>query len=509
MKVTGRANFVAAGAGRIGLRQRRGIASVLAMLYLIIFSTLAIGFYGAVTMAVQIANNDERANGARLAAESGMEFIRHQIHRVSFRGDTPEAQVLQEVYNDLLAQCGASPNLAGRPMGLTPGRLEVPAGATNFIPLDTRGAGFRAVITNAGGGNLLVQVTGRYRGTTMTRTIEEEFESVYRSLNIFDFGIVTRGPININGGGMIGGGLDPTHGSILSLSDNPVPISMSGTSGIAGDAYMTNRNGVVDISGGGVSIGRETIPALRETHIHRGVDRPDLPDPDSSIFKPFATNAYRRGQSTYRNVIIPPNADPNFTNDVTIEGVMYIQYPNKVSFGSKVSIRGTIVVENGATPGRNNAISFGGGVEAFGMDTLPPDTDFPEALRKLRGSTLIAPGFSVSVSGHSGAIGGVMLANSFEFAGGSGGVIEGTFIGLGDVPMTFTGGASISRTRGPYDVIPAGLVFNKTFKPKHKTYREVMPNSGPTVPVVNEDGDFGYHRRQRHIRYHGAMPPDA
>src|SRR3954452_20069267 len=50
---------------------RRGVVSVLAMLYLIIFATLALGFYTAVTTSAQLANNDERAMGAQIAAESG------------------------------------------------------------------------------------------------------------------------------------------------------------------------------------------------------------------------------------------------------------------------------------------------------------------------------------------------------------------------------------------------------------------------------------------------------
>ena len=45
---------------------RRGVASVLAMLYLVIFSTLALGFYSAVTTANQLAHNDERAMMAQV-----------------------------------------------------------------------------------------------------------------------------------------------------------------------------------------------------------------------------------------------------------------------------------------------------------------------------------------------------------------------------------------------------------------------------------------------------------
>jgi len=199
-----------------------------------------------------------------------------------------------------------------------------------------------------------------------------------------------------------------------------------------------------------------------------------MPIVDAGPFLPYVTNSYKPGQSVYRNVLIPANSNPTFSNDVTIEGVMYILYPNKITFNGNVTIRGSVVVANGAAPSNNNQISFGAGVQAYGMDTLPADADFPDSLRSLRGSTLLAPGFAVSISGHSGSIGGIMLADSFELAGSSGGVIQGTFIGLGTGTLKFTGGSSIARTK-PTGPIPAGLIFPKTYKPDHKTYLEVRP----------------------------------
>ena len=39
---------------------RRGAVAMLAMLYLVLFSTMAIGFYAAVTTASQTSNSDQR-----------------------------------------------------------------------------------------------------------------------------------------------------------------------------------------------------------------------------------------------------------------------------------------------------------------------------------------------------------------------------------------------------------------------------------------------------------------
>ena len=74
---------------------------MLAMLYLIIFAALAVGFYSAVTMASQVAHNDEKVMAAQVAAESGLRFIQMELARVKIPGNTPHNQMLQEVLNDL------------------------------------------------------------------------------------------------------------------------------------------------------------------------------------------------------------------------------------------------------------------------------------------------------------------------------------------------------------------------------------------------------------------------
>src|SRR5688500_20092917 len=92
--------------------RRRGIASLLAMLYLIIFSALALGFYAAVTMAVQLAHNEERALNAQIAAESGLKFVRYQLSLVRVPATVPPNEMMMEVLKGLVAQQGASENLA-------------------------------------------------------------------------------------------------------------------------------------------------------------------------------------------------------------------------------------------------------------------------------------------------------------------------------------------------------------------------------------------------------------
>ena len=82
--------------------RRNGMTSVLAMLYLVLFGTLAIGFYAATNTQTQIVNNDERAARAQLAAESGMDFMRYQLGRVYVPPEPlPPDQVIVELHHDL------------------------------------------------------------------------------------------------------------------------------------------------------------------------------------------------------------------------------------------------------------------------------------------------------------------------------------------------------------------------------------------------------------------------
>src|SRR5690242_9460257 len=66
---------------RIGHR-RGGYAAMLAMLFLALFSTLAIGFYAQTNTGTQMAENDRRIALAQAAAESGMDLMRYELAHI-------------------------------------------------------------------------------------------------------------------------------------------------------------------------------------------------------------------------------------------------------------------------------------------------------------------------------------------------------------------------------------------------------------------------------------------
>ena len=60
-------------------KQRHGVTALLAMIFLVLFATLAVGFYASTTQTTVIATNEKNGVISLTAAESGMDFIRYQL----------------------------------------------------------------------------------------------------------------------------------------------------------------------------------------------------------------------------------------------------------------------------------------------------------------------------------------------------------------------------------------------------------------------------------------------
>src|SRR5438046_1997012 len=89
--------------------RRRGITAMLAMLYMALFSTLALGFYASVTTAVQVASNEQQSTRALMAAESGMAFMKYQLANLDVPADTPQDQLFVTAYNCLKSKLEGYP----------------------------------------------------------------------------------------------------------------------------------------------------------------------------------------------------------------------------------------------------------------------------------------------------------------------------------------------------------------------------------------------------------------
>jgi len=342
---------------------RSGVTAVIAMLYLVLFSTLAVGFFAAVTAAVQIAGNEQYGSRANLAAESGMQFIRYHLANVDLPHNTPTDQYLSQVYTYLQNALNNTANMGANTVGLTGNTINIPASPTAWIYLDntTDGARFRASITQTAD-KLIVKITGQHNNTSIQRAIQLNYGIAANASAIFNYGVASKGQIVTAGASVIKGATDPTKGSVLSTSTAAVPVDIGGKE-VSGDISITNSTGIVNYSG--ASVGGSTDSGdIAANHIHKGVSPPEFPTIDTTIFQSYATTKYTN-QTTLDNVYIAPNTNPRFTGTTIIKGVLYVQSPNVVEFAGNLDIQGVIVVQNGANFDLSkNQLNFTGSVTA-------------------------------------------------------------------------------------------------------------------------------------------------
>src|SRR5690242_11833607 len=109
--------------------RRRGMASMLAMLFLILFSVLAVGFYASANMSAQVARNEGVAADSQLAAESGLAFMRYQLGAIDIPVSTPNENLLTTVKGQLATLLDGTANMGGSTVQISDGAIHIPSAA--------------------------------------------------------------------------------------------------------------------------------------------------------------------------------------------------------------------------------------------------------------------------------------------------------------------------------------------------------------------------------------------
>ena len=454
---------------------RSGMTAVLAMLYLTLMASLALGFYSASNTAVIVSDNEQKVERTRLAAESGLDFARFNLSRVLIGPKTPVTQHFPSLCDQLAARLNGSGNLNNGSIyadGIS--TVRVPALTTNFIKSDDKGGEFQFTITSQP--DLHVRVTSTGRNTfasaaTGMRTIRLDFHLEQKPSSIFQYGIATKGTVVTSGSTSILGQPNPDKGSVLSVNTtDQTPIKLSGKE-ISGDISVVNPNANVTVSG--TSVGGSTSQTdIQTNHVHKGVDDAEFPTLDTSMFKPYATNVYTPGKGTYSNIVIPPNTNPSFSAGTVLKGVIYVKTPNKVSFAGNTKIQGVIVTDTTGQVGNlnTNQVNFNGGFDAKGVETLDPSYG---DLRNLSGSFMIMPGFALSFGGNFNATAyGTIVVDKASMSGSAVVTLHGSLIIMQDTPMTMQGNAVLTAGENALS-FPTGLKFSSYYVADPQTYEEI------------------------------------
>jgi len=447
-----------------------GTVTILALLLLIVLSTLMISFAQFTGLGLRAADNFRRTADARLAAESGMAFTIYQLRRVRLPADTTEATLAANLTTALGSRLDGTTNLSGAAVTNTGSEVYVPP-----IPLDA-GSTFCCWILPVDADLCRLRVKGSAGGVDRYLTIDLAIAP--RLPSVFDYGLASGGPVLLSGASKIVGVNDPAEASVFAaISDAGEAINIGGNAvTVSGDLFVSGEDGSVAITGS-PSIGGSTDPATVAEHIHFGVEPPEFPELNVAPLAAMATNVVDGSTDTaspgqtFTNIRIAAGTNPSFGSDTVINGVVYVEAPNLVSFAGHAQINGMMVTEDKGLPIEECQLSFAGTVEAAGVEALP-DTDQFGPVKQHTGTFVLAPGFAATFAGNFSTVSGTIAADQLTFSGTSEGVIRGAVIGLSDRPTQVAGKVEIYVDQANAGPNPAGFVKSLALEPVADSYCE-------------------------------------
>ena len=469
---------------RVYTANRQGITAVLAMLYLTLMASLAVGFYAATNTAMVVSQNEIRSARALSASESGMEFIRYHLYNITIAPKTPPDQLLTKAAAQLATRINGTKNMEGRTVSFTGAQIDIPGGPAEYITLNSEGWRFHATLTQVDG-----EIVATVRSTDGSVTAKKAIRLAYSQepdRSVFRYGVAAKGKIKLGGDTDLVGDEQAIDGSVFSTSIDEFkhPIEIKNKASISGDVYMSDPDGNLKI-GKKVEIHGTSDPHEYEQYIHRGEPAPEFPVIDTTEFKQFTTNSYTGakhdddGVDYYSNMVIPANVNPHFDRDTVIEGVLYIKMPNKITFAKETTVRGVIVVEPSANPrdykDKKNTLTFEKGATLYDISTLPVSSKFPQELHDLSGATIIAPDTQLKFKNKSGSWTSSIIAEDITFHNhSSSGLVTGSIISYGDVKFDKKGDLIIDRNRTRMPMI-AKRSLPTHFVPVPSSYEENAP----------------------------------
>ena len=316
---------------------------------------------------------------------------------------------------------------------------------------------------------------------SVLRTIKVEYLFGERANSAFDFGVATRGPLDIQGNIELAGvNISVESNAYIESLNEILALAIQGNSQIGGDVKIANPLACVDLQGGQSGIGGETGQDAIDNHVEIGVPVVDFPQPVPSLFESYATNIFdpntmdTSAHVELENLRIPANTNPHFSGQADLKGVIFIETPNVVTFTGGVDITGVIVGDGDWTDDSGtNQINITGNVDGHSVSELPQTSQF-EGLHDDIGTFIMAPGFAISIGGSFSTMSGAIAGNGITFHGNAGGTILGSIINYSDNTMTLSGNTDLYFNRSGLEEVPAGFVPEIIMDYDPSSYSEPM-----------------------------------
>ncbi len=444
---------------------RRGAVLIISMIFVLIFSALAVSMATLSGTNVQLASNQHKVDCAFASTESGQEAMRYWLTHVEFPSSTLPSDYFGAIVSTLQYDLDAN-NISNITVHND--------GSISPVTLDSAtGQGFEGDLINDSNDNILqLQVTG---GAEITRTIRVHYDIEPYEYPIFDFGLATKGPVHFLGNPTVRGINSNNEADIFIESGNTnLAMLVTGNTNFDGDINIGNSTANADFWGD-IKIGGDTGQTAIDNHVHIGAESPEFPLPDTQHFQQYATGDVIKSSTdltdsrVLTNATIKAGTDPNFLGNIIIEGILYIKQPNIVTFSGNVDSRGMIVAQGDVDNPGTNSISFLGNFET---NPYPSGVQF-DAIRSETGSSILAPGFSASFSGNFSAIGGVMAVSGAHFSGNVNAVVEGTILNYSENPTVIEGNSTLNFDRSDNIKVPAGFDTHRILTYNPASYEEI------------------------------------
>ena len=453
-------------------KNNNGIVLLSCLAFVCLFSAFAVSMATMSITNVRIANNRQKANKALNSALSGLEVTRYWLKGIQIPGSVGPSQRLYAVNtalnNKLTAQSISNINTS-----YSSGYNLVNISNVTLNPSTNQT--FSAIISQPDADTIQLTITGRCGEFSKQISTNFEFGTIGNS--VFDFGVASKGPLIMSGQAEIDAVNLAIEASVYIEGTNISgdAFSITNNASVAGDVTIANEYGTYSIGSRSSVGGASGNDAL--DHIFVGADYVEFPTPQPTYFSQFATGAVMDtpddwdNHDTLNNVTIAAGTNPTFASDVTINGVLFIEYPNTVTFAGKSVING-ILVGNGPINNEqgSSSINFSGQVICNSVSVLNP-LIFGDVTQET-GTFICAPGFNLDFSGQANQISGAIAANGISFTGQAGGTVNGSIINYSTTPMDMSGQSTLLFNRSGVETDPSGFVPVKILQYIPSSYSE-------------------------------------
>jgi len=153
------------------------------------------------------------------------------------------------------------------------------------------------------------------------------------------------------------------------------------------------------------------------------------------------------GPYTINNAFVPANTNPTFNGDYTLNGIIYVEQPNRVTIGGSVAMNGVIIGEGDhENPDPiNNTITIGGHTTNNGVDALTEGDPLFEGIQgAAQGISILAPGFKVDIGATFDSVDGGITANGISFTGNPQVIVGGPIINYSTDTMVVANSTRLS-----------------------------------------------------------------